>query len=105
MVNSVIFRGPCSGPIMFIIKGVLKAPTDPNLFFTDHWIGFQYVDGLVVKGGGYLDGQGPSAWPYNDCSTNPNCKPLPTVSSTSVLRPCIVLKLFQNCPSKILLTI
>ncbi|PSS05826.1 Exopolygalacturonase [Actinidia chinensis var. chinensis] len=78
MVNSVIFRGPCSGPITFIIKGVLKASTDPKLFFTDHWIGFQYVDGLVVKGGGYLDGQGPSAWPYNDCSTNPNCKPLPT---------------------------
>ncbi|XP_058219280.1 exopolygalacturonase-like [Rhododendron vialii] len=77
MLDSVIFRGPCNGPIMFIIKGILKASTDPHMFFIDHWIGFQYIDGLVVKGGGSLDGQGPSGWPYNDCFSNPNCKPLP----------------------------
>ena len=64
----------------FLGKGVLKAPTDPALFSTNTWIGFRYLDGLVVKGGGSLDGQGVSAWPYNDCFTNPECKPLPVVS-------------------------
>ncbi|KAA8524152.1 hypothetical protein F0562_010417 [Nyssa sinensis] len=77
MLGSVVFQGPCKGPIAFLIKGVLKAPTDPALFLTDHWISFQFIDQLVVKGGGSLDGQGSSAWPYNDCFKNPHCKPLP----------------------------
>ncbi|KAK6134999.1 hypothetical protein DH2020_031283 [Rehmannia glutinosa] len=47
------------------------------MFFTDTWIGFRYVDRLTVAGGGYLDGKGPAAWPYNDCHKNPGCKPLP----------------------------
>ncbi|PIN25621.1 Polygalacturonase [Handroanthus impetiginosus] len=62
----------------FLIDGTLRAPTDPREFFNDTWIGFRYVDKLTVKGGGYLDGQGISAWKYNDCSKNPHCKPLPT---------------------------
>ncbi|KAL7185179.1 hypothetical protein ACSBR2_027164 [Camellia fascicularis] len=77
MVNSVIFRGPCQGPMVLLINGMLIAPSDPKLFMSDHWIGFQYVDGLVIKGGGTLDGQGLSAWSYNDCFTNSQCKPLP----------------------------
>ncbi|KAM7497733.1 hypothetical protein LguiA_022147 [Lonicera macranthoides] len=77
MVGSVVFVGPCEGSMAFLIKGTLLAPTEPSLFFTDHWISFRYVDQLVVKGGGYLDGQGSSAWRYNDCVKNPQCKPLP----------------------------
>lgn len=80
MVGSVVFVGPCEGSMAFLIKGTLQAPTEPSLFFTDHWISFRYVDQLVVKGGGYLDGQGSSAWRYNDCFKNPQCKPLPIVS-------------------------
>ncbi|MCD9638346.1 hypothetical protein HAX54_022243 [Datura stramonium] len=78
-LNTVSFEGPCWGLIRFVIKGVLKAPTHPSLFSTNTWIGFRYINGLVVKGGGYLDGQGASAWPYNDCSKNPQCRPLPVV--------------------------
>ena len=80
VLNSAIFNGPCKGWRMdFVIKGVLKAPTDPSLFNTDKWIGFIYVSQLTVSGGGILDGQGASAWPHNDCNKNPNCPPLPTV--------------------------
>lgn len=79
MLGPVVFVGPCKGETRVVIKGVLKAPTDPSKF-SDHWIIFQYVDQLVVKGGGSLDGQGASAWPYNDCNRNPQCKPLPVVS-------------------------
>ncbi|KAK4342219.1 hypothetical protein RND71_038035 [Anisodus tanguticus] len=76
-LGTVSFEGPCRGFMRFVIKGVLKAPTHPSLFSTNTWIGFRYINGLVVKGGGYLDGEGASAWPYNDCSKNPNCTPLP----------------------------
>ncbi|XP_019153825.1 PREDICTED: exopolygalacturonase-like [Ipomoea nil] len=75
---STTFLGPCRGPIAFVIKGVVKAPTNPGEFMNmNTWLGFRYVDRLSVNGGGYLDGQGLAAWPYNDCSTNPNCSPLP----------------------------
>ncbi|KAL3655344.1 hypothetical protein CASFOL_001130 [Castilleja foliolosa] len=76
LLGPVIFGGPCKGPVAFIIKGTLKAPTSQN-FFTDTWIGFRYLNHLTVAGGGVLDGQGHVAWRYNDCRTNPHCKPLP----------------------------
>jgi galacturan 1,4-alpha-galacturonidase len=79
-VNSVKFEGPCKGPIAFVIKGVLKAPTDPSKFITENWINFRYLDKLTVSGGGILDGQGKEAWSFNDCNKNSNCVTLPTVS-------------------------
>nr|XP_027063117.1 exopolygalacturonase-like [Coffea arabica] len=77
MLNSVTFVGPCNGEMIFVIKGTLRAPTNPALFFTNTWIGFRYVDNLTLEGGGYLDGQGAAAWPHNDCSKNIGCLPLP----------------------------
>ncbi|KAL0306656.1 UNVERIFIED_CONTAM: Exopolygalacturonase [Sesamum radiatum] len=73
---SLILQGPCNGPKQFVIKGVLTAPTKPALFFIDHWITFQHINKLKIYGGGTLDGQGASAWPYNNCHTG-SCKPLP----------------------------
>ncbi|KAL8506268.1 hypothetical protein ACS0TY_017225 [Phlomoides rotata] len=77
VLGSVSFVGTCNGSMAFLIKGTLKAPTDSRIIFTDTWIGFRYLNGLTVGGGGVLDGQGQSAWRYNDCRTNHNCKPLP----------------------------
>ncbi|PIA43393.1 hypothetical protein AQUCO_01900045v1 [Aquilegia coerulea] len=70
------FVGPCKGKIQFEIKGLLKAPTGIS-GFSDTWIKFRYVNGLIVYGGGTLDGQGHSAWKYNDCHKNTNCRNLP----------------------------
>ncbi|XP_059668779.1 exopolygalacturonase-like [Cornus florida] len=75
VLSSMTFKGPCKGPISVLIKGVLKAPSDPS--YGDHWITFQYIDRLVVKGGGTLDAQGTYAWSHNDCSKNSQCKALP----------------------------
>ncbi|KAG6423753.1 hypothetical protein SASPL_114156 [Salvia splendens] len=75
LLRKASFEGSCNGSMAFLIKGTLVAPTDS--FFTDTWIAFRYVSGLIVKGGGTLDGQGQSAWHYNDCKTNSKCKPLP----------------------------
>ncbi|GER45086.1 pectin lyase-like superfamily protein [Striga asiatica] len=77
LLGSVLFEGDCNGSMAFLIKGTLKARTGgPNLF-ADTWIGFRYVANLTVKGGGILDGQGPTAWAYNDCRNNSRCLPLP----------------------------
>ncbi|KAG6392891.1 hypothetical protein SASPL_147119 [Salvia splendens] len=70
LLRKASFEGLCNGSMAFLIKGTLVAPTDS--FFTDTWIAFRYVSGLIVKGGGSLDGQGQSAWHYNDCKTNSN---------------------------------
>ncbi|GLU23861.1 hypothetical protein SLE2022_398370 [Rubroshorea leprosula] len=76
LLRPVVFRGPCKGPVVFQIRGVLKAPTD-KASLLDHWISFQYIDQLMINGGGSLDGEGASAWPLNNCSKDPNCSPLP----------------------------
>ncbi|CAN6688927.1 unnamed protein product [Malus baccata var. baccata] len=73
----VIFSGPCNGPIAFLIKGTLRATTNPSTFSAHSWINFRYIDQLTVTGGGTLDGQGASAWHLNNCKTNPQCQALP----------------------------
>ncbi|KAH6785419.1 hypothetical protein C2S51_037874 [Perilla frutescens var. frutescens] len=85
-LGSVTFEGRCNGTMSFIIHGTLIAPTDPNLFFTNTWIGFRYVDALIIKGGGFLDGQGHAAWNYNDCNTNSNCHALPATLRLDFVR-------------------
>ncbi|GMJ05375.1 hypothetical protein like AT1G43080 [Hibiscus trionum] len=75
MLGPVVFTGPCKGPIMFLMSGVLKAPSGPTDATT--WINFRSVNKMLMKGGGTLDGQGSSAWPYNKCDQNSNCKQLP----------------------------
>ncbi|GKA02410.1 exopolygalacturonase-like protein [Tanacetum coccineum] len=81
VLGAVEFKGPCKGPVHFIIKGTLEASDNPANMFADNWITFSRVDQLLVTGGGYLHGHGSSAWPHNDCATNPRCKMLPFVSS------------------------
>ncbi|KAF7850829.1 hypothetical protein BT93_L4989 [Corymbia citriodora subsp. variegata] len=68
--------GPCNGRIAFQIKGSLKAFDSPQLGI-DHWITFRYIDGLLITGGGLLDGQGSASWQHNDCQKNKDCQELP----------------------------
>ncbi|KAK0608256.1 hypothetical protein LWI29_027986 [Acer saccharum] len=77
MLGSIKFIGPCKNPIAFILKGTLKAPSNPSVMKKDHWISFRYVTGLVVNGGGTFDGNGVSSWK----SVTPNSNPLPITPS------------------------
>nr|GEU90470.1 exopolygalacturonase-like [Tanacetum cinerariifolium] len=77
VLGAVMFVGPCKGRISFTIKGHLEASDNPANLFLDHWITFKYVDRLVVSGGGYLLGNGGTAWHHNDCVTNRRCRSLP----------------------------
>ncbi|CAL9185390.1 unnamed protein product, partial [Musa hybrid cultivar] len=58
------------------VKGQLLASTHLEAY-KENWLDFQYINGLVISGGGRFDGQGASAWPYNQCKKILNCKPLP----------------------------
>ncbi|MED6159147.1 hypothetical protein PIB30_039657 [Stylosanthes scabra] len=79
MLNSIVFKGPCKASRLgFVIQGILKAPTYPSLFNTDKWIGFLYVNKLILSGHGTLDAQGASSWPHHNCSNNySHCPILP----------------------------
>ncbi|ERN07064.1 hypothetical protein AMTRI_Chr12g273480 [Amborella trichopoda] len=80
LVGPVLFKGPCpsASPMVVQVKGKVKALTDMSKYPSDEWIVFQYVDGLVVTGGGTFDGQGASAWRLNQCPKKAHCKLLPT---------------------------
>ncbi|KAE8703361.1 hypothetical protein F3Y22_tig00110472pilonHSYRG00422 [Hibiscus syriacus] len=75
VLGPVVFSGPCRGPIMFLMTGVLKALPGPSA--VSNWINFRNVNLMLLKGGGTFDGQGPSAWRFNNCAKDVNCKPLP----------------------------
>ena len=76
MLGPIVLKGPCIE--------TLKALTDKtSTINVNHWNTFQYIDRLVLGGGGKLDGLGPSTWDDNICSKDPNCKALPIVSYCS----------------------
>nr|KJB47164.1 hypothetical protein B456_008G013400 [Gossypium raimondii] len=82
LVGPLKFAGPCENVSKIVVhmKGYLKATT--NLFkYGDGagWVEFRWIEGLTLTGGGTFDGQGAKAWPYNSCSTDFNCKLLPTL--------------------------
>ncbi|KAI3459250.1 hypothetical protein Pfo_015913 [Paulownia fortunei] len=68
-LGETIFQGPCKSPfpITVLVQGTLQAG----------WISFNQVNGLILTGGGTIDGQGQVLWQYNDCKMNPNCVLLP----------------------------
>ncbi|CAM8974346.1 unnamed protein product [Rhodiola kirilowii] len=72
-----LLAGPCQAKsIVFQLNGNLRAYQ--GYYGKDHWLSFQYIDGLIVTGGGKIDGQGHTTWQHNDCKTNPSCGPFPT---------------------------
>ncbi|KAK7292667.1 hypothetical protein RJT34_15518 [Clitoria ternatea] len=71
-LKTVIFKGPCKGPMTFEIKGILKAPIDPSSLSDQQWINFMYVNQLSVIGGGTLNGQGAATRKL--CNNHSNCQ-------------------------------
>ncbi|KAK6142233.1 hypothetical protein DH2020_022581 [Rehmannia glutinosa] len=67
-------------------KSRIWVPKGTFLLGSVSFEGFRCVNDLTVKGGGVLDGQGHAAWPYNDCQTNSQCKPLPATLRFDFIR-------------------
>uniref|UniRef100_A0A1D1ZAN4 Exopolygalacturonase n=1 Tax=Anthurium amnicola TaxID=1678845 RepID=A0A1D1ZAN4_9ARAE len=76
LVDPLNFTGPCNGSVQVKLKGTVLAPADLGVFPVTRivWIAFNYIDGLLVTGGGTFDGQGASAWA---CARNTNCRRRP----------------------------
>nr|GEV30023.1 probable polygalacturonase At3g15720 [Tanacetum cinerariifolium] len=66
LVGPINFQGPCKSPVVhFQIRGTIIAPEDPNSWNsceTGAWLLFSNVDGLIVDGGGMIDGRGNAWW-------------------------------------------
>lgn len=77
LLREIQLIGPCKSPIVLVIKGVLKAPSNLEAHTGDYWINVRYVNNFRITGGGTLDGNGSLAWQKNVCQKDPNCKNLP----------------------------
>ncbi|CAN8274676.1 unnamed protein product [Cochlearia groenlandica] len=80
-VGPLRFSGPCTNVtnLTLYVKGHLKASNDLSKYRSGSgWIEFRWINGLTLTGGGIFDGQGALAWPFNNCTTDSNCKLLPT---------------------------
>ncbi|KAM0937637.1 putative endo-polygalacturonase [Dioscorea sansibarensis] len=72
LVKPIVFSGPCLSSIQVEIKGTIEAPShasDWNGKNIRHWIVFDGVKDLIVKGGGTIDGNGENWW-KNSCKVN-----------------------------------
>ncbi|KAK4363592.1 hypothetical protein RND71_018833 [Anisodus tanguticus] len=76
--GETIFQGPCSSPrpITIEILGTVLSNTDISLYSRGAWISIEHVDGIVVTGGGTLNGQGNASWQYADRTGS--SPPMPT---------------------------
>ncbi|KAL9161286.1 hypothetical protein ABFS82_07G011300 [Erythranthe guttata] len=78
-LSETIFQGPCKSPtpITIFLQGTLQAVSDISAYPDKGWLSLDTINGVILTGGGTIDGQGQAVWPYNDCKTNPDCLHLP----------------------------
>ncbi|KAJ7949617.1 Pectin lyase-like superfamily protein [Quillaja saponaria] len=66
MLKPLSFNGPCNSPtIHFQLEGNVVAPKNTDAWegqSKDKWIVFINTDGLIIDGGGQIDGQGSVWW-------------------------------------------
>ncbi|XP_025697374.1 probable polygalacturonase At3g15720 [Arachis hypogaea] len=73
MLQPVMFMGPCKAAIVnFNLQGIITAPNTLESWKwgnsnKDSWITFSNINGLVVNGGGQIDGQGAPWWQCKNC--------------------------------------
>ncbi|KAK9146176.1 hypothetical protein Sjap_006079 [Stephania japonica] len=62
LLNEVLFKGQCKGPVTFKIDGTLVAPSNYHILgISGKWIVFNRVQDVSITGG-ILDGQGAGLW-------------------------------------------
>ncbi|KAK2965203.1 hypothetical protein RJ640_019958 [Escallonia rubra] len=73
--GEIVIQGPCTAPkpITIEIQGTLLGRTDLSLYTTQTWISIEHVDGLIVTGGGTINGQGEASWRMSGCKSGDSC--------------------------------
>ncbi|EEF44630.1 polygalacturonase QRT2 [Ricinus communis] len=99
-LKPVKFSGPCQSDLIFKIYGTIKASVKMRDYEKDrrHWIVFDNVENLRVKGGGTINGNGKMWWD-NSCKIDKSkpCIGAPTAVTFSDCKNLIVANLwFQN---------
>lgn len=66
VAGEVVFQGPCTAPkpITIEIQGNVLASTDVSAYTSGSWIMLEEIDGLVINGGGTINGRGKSSWQF-----------------------------------------
>ncbi|KAG6637115.1 hypothetical protein I3843_11G152700 [Carya illinoinensis] len=69
MLSPVAFKGPCkANSVHVLLQGTIVAPSRDAWNGKNEWIQFAEINGLMIDGGGQIDGQGSSWW--QDCNSN-----------------------------------
>ncbi|KAG6689013.1 hypothetical protein I3842_11G154900 [Carya illinoinensis] len=69
MLSPVAFKGPCkANSVHVLLQGTIVAPSRDAWNGKNEWIQFAEINGLMIDGGGQIDGQGSSWW--QDCKSN-----------------------------------
>ncbi|KAJ4839643.1 hypothetical protein Tsubulata_043252 [Turnera subulata] len=80
-LKPITFSGPCKSDLQFLIYGTIKASPRISDYENDrrHWLVFENVQKLRVRGGGTIDGNG-KIWWVKSCKVNKSmpCKHAPT---------------------------
>nr|XP_018680727.1 PREDICTED: polygalacturonase-like isoform X2 [Musa acuminata subsp. malaccensis] len=84
ILKPVAFSGPCRAHMTVMIKGTLEASSNRSDWNVDnirHWILFDGIRNLVVRGGGTVDGNG-HVWWQHSCKRNTS---LPCIDAPTAL--------------------
>ncbi|KAL5561964.1 hypothetical protein UlMin_031711 [Ulmus minor] len=79
LVKPVRFKGPCKSKLTVQIHGTIEASDVRSDYVDRHWLFFDDVEGLVVEGGGTINGNGEIWWKHS-CKINKSlpCSEAPT---------------------------
>ncbi|XP_078443779.1 polygalacturonase At1g48100-like [Wolffia australiana] len=84
-IRSIIFSGPCKPGLVFQMGGVLMPPEGPEEWPVGdnkrQWIVFYRLEGMVLQGGGTVEGNGEGWW-------NLSCKPHKGPNGSTLPGPC-----------------
>ncbi|XP_073304367.1 exopolygalacturonase-like [Primulina huaijiensis] len=77
----ILLQGPCTAQqsITIEIQGNLYALDDISEFSNGAWIMINHVNGVVVNGGGTINGRGDSLWEFSGGSKDGPCLPVSLV--------------------------
>ncbi|PIN08765.1 Galacturan 1,4-alpha-galacturonidase [Handroanthus impetiginosus] len=95
VAGEVIFAGPCTAkkPIILEIQGNVLAYSDISAYSNGAWMMIEKVDGVVVTGGGTINGRGREVWMYGKRKDGP---PLPVLLATNIVFQDIVMNKVRN---------
>ncbi|KAL8513410.1 hypothetical protein ACS0TY_012755 [Phlomoides rotata] len=64
VASEIVFQGPCTSHMTLDIQGTLLAYSDPSSYTGSAWIQIERVNGILITGGGTINGRGQEVWQY-----------------------------------------